>query len=83
MQKVNRKIKLLKEILKKLDHYIYSGIQLRTVEALADLKKSQKIMLSSPSREKVVKEMTCMKNWKQLAKAEETFLRQNKVAKKM
>ncbi|VVA93934.1 unnamed protein product [Arabis nemorensis] len=50
MKQVSRKLKLLKRILKELDHSAYSNIQKRTAETLAQLQQSQNAMLSDPSR---------------------------------
>lgn len=76
MQQVSTKLKLLKRILKELDHSTYSDIQKKTLEALEKLKQTQNDLLSGPTRERAESELRALKKWRELAEAEETFLRQ-------
>ncbi|CAA7020366.1 unnamed protein product [Microthlaspi erraticum] len=76
MFRVSRKLKLLKNILRKFSKQNYSGIEKRTAEAHAIMLGSQQQVLADPSPSNAVLELEAQKRWRILATAEEAFHRQ-------
>lgn len=76
MFRLVKKLKEIKKVLKDLNRFYYSNIELRVADTLQNLTSCQARLLASPSSQLVLEEKEAHRKWSDLAIAEERFLKQ-------
>ena len=77
MYKLTRKLRSVKNRLKAFNFQVFANVQEKVVEAREILYRAQADLLSNPSDTSLVGiEQKCLKNFHDLARAEEGFLKQ-------
>ena len=77
MYRLTRKIRSVKNRLKAFNFHVFANVQEKVVEARETLYRAQADMLSNPNDSGLVgNEKMCLKNFHDLARAKEGFLKQ-------